>query len=190
MSNKIIISASILIIFFIALGCSPQAPGPITQKPPETTEATAVTVPPPTTAAPVPMPQKQPSGPIKGTWIDASVDGDAVSIPVNAIYDAWDTHFKIQDSNRTLTFMAYLWNNNIYVRANVCPPCRSIGFSLKGDILVCDTCGTTFQAKTGAGIKGACVAYPKASVQYKTVDNNIVMSVNDLVSAYNKTQKG
>jgi hypothetical protein len=34
---------------------------------------------------------------------------------------------------------------------------------LNKDVLVCDRCGTRFKAKSGDGIDGACVDYPKAS---------------------------
>lgn len=175
-----------------AAACSSQAattaaPAPQPQSQAKT-ETTTVVV--PSTPAALPVPGKQPAGPIKATWINATVDNDTVTIPLSAVYNNWDTHFKVQIASGTETFMAYLLNNTVYVRANICPPCRSIGFSLKNDILVCDACGTTFQAKTGAGIAGACVAFPKAPVQYKIVNNNVVMNVVDLASAYQKTVNG
>jgi nitrite reductase/ring-hydroxylating ferredoxin subunit len=86
-----------------------------------------------------------------------------------------------------MNFMAYVLAGEIYVRANVCPPCRSIGFSLNEEILVCDRCATTFEAKTGEGIVGACVDYPKALVPYEIEDGNIVMSSTDLTTAYQDT---
>jgi nitrite reductase/ring-hydroxylating ferredoxin subunit len=86
-----------------------------------------------------------------------------------------------------MNFMAYVWDGEISVRANVCPPCRSIGFSLERDILVCDTCMTTFEAKTGGGIEGACVDFPKASVPYEVTDGNAVMKGTDLIAAYQDT---
>jgi len=83
--------------------------------------------------------------------------------------------------------MAYELGGKLYVRANACPPCWSVGFSLQRDILVCDTCRTTFKAKTGDGIEGACVDFPKASVPYEITDGNIVMGGDDLLAAYQNT---
>ena len=120
------------------------------------------------------------STPIKATWVSALIDGDTASIPVNEIESNTMTHFGISTAAGDISFMAYKLGENVHVRSNICPPCRSIGFSLKGDILVCDTCATTFDAKTGEGIKGACVDYPKAPVQYETIDGNIVMAGDDL----------
>ncbi|MFH1651537.1 MAG: Fe-S-containing protein, partial [Chloroflexota bacterium] len=86
-----------------------------------------------------------------------------------------------------LSFMAYEQDGSLIVRANVCPPCRSVGFSLAGDTLVCDSCGTTFKAKTGDGISGACVAYPKAAAAYDINNGQAVLKSADLLTAYQNT---
>jgi nitrite reductase/ring-hydroxylating ferredoxin subunit len=86
-------------------------------------------------------------------------------------------------------FMAYVLGDTIYVRASICPPCRGKTYSLDGSTLVCDTCATTFDAKTGKGIAGACVNYPKAPVAYLISDGNIVMKTSDMIAAYQDTLK-
>ena len=134
-----------------------------------------------------PTPNPTPSGPIKATWIEPQVVGDTVSIPVTEVENNWNVHFNLKTRDGDMNFMAYIVDGEIYVRANVCPPCRSIGFSLKEDILVCDRCATTFKAKTGEGIEGACVDFPKASVPYEIDGGNIVMKGTDLTAAYQDT---
>ena len=122
---------------------------------------------------------------VKATWIEPQMVGYTISIPVSEVNNNKIVHFNVAAAfDREIAFMAYDLSGEIYVRANVCPPCRSIGFSLSGDILVCDTCRTTFEAKTGDGISGACVAYPKASVPYEIGDGKIVMSGDDLQKAH------
>ena len=129
----------------------------------------------------------QSNEPIKATWIKLQVVSDTVSIPVSGVEDNKIGHFKLVTLGGDIAFMAYELDGEIYVRSNVCPPCRSVGFSLQRDTLVCDTCLTTFRAKTGDGIEGACVDFPKASVPYEIRDGNIVMKSNDLVAAYQST---
>jgi nitrite reductase/ring-hydroxylating ferredoxin subunit len=129
----------------------------------------------------------QSNEPIKATWIEPQVAGDTVSIPVSEVENNWNVHFSVKTPDEDMNFMAYVWDGEISVRANVCPPCRSIGFSLERDILVCDTCMTTFEAKTGGGIEGACVDFPKASVPYEVTDGNAVMKGTDLIAAYQDT---
>lgn len=128
--------------------------------------------------------------PVKATRIEPQLAGDAVSIPVNEVSNNKIIHFKVSVAlGSEIAFMAYEVDGKLNVRANVCPPCRSIGFSLSKDILVCDTCRTTFKAKTGEGISGACVAYPKAAVPYEINDGKIVMGSDDLVTAYQNTNE-
>ena len=127
--------------------------------------------------------------PIKATWVTMQIAGDTASIPASEVETSKMTHFVLGTSAGDIAFMAYELGGKTHVRSNICPPCRSTSFSLKGDILVCDTCATTFDAKTGEGIKGACVDYPKAPVQYETIDGNIVMAGDDLIAAYQNTLK-
>ena len=128
------------------------------------------------------------SEPILATWVTVSEASDTVSIPVSVVNDNKMVHFLLEEgSNGEIAFMVYELNKEIYVRSNVCPPCRSVGFSLQEDILVCDTCATTFNAKNGDGIKGACVDFPKASVPYEIEDETIIMKQNDLIASYQNT---
>ncbi|NWF77898.1 MAG: DUF2318 domain-containing protein [Chloroflexi bacterium] len=124
---------------------------------------------------------------IEATWVEPQVVGDTVSIPVSEVENNWNVHFNVNTPGGDMNFMAYVLDGEIYVRANVCPPCQSIGFSLDEDILVCDRCATTFRAQTGEGISGACVGYPKAAVAYEISGGNIVMNSTDLATAYQDT---
>ena len=126
--------------------------------------------------------------PVKATWIKPQVVGDAVSFPVSEVNNDSIIHFNVPVAvGSEMAFMAYDLDGKLSVRANICPPCRSIGFSLSKDTLVCDTCGTTFKAGTGEGISGACVGYPKAAVAYEVNDGKILMRGSDLLAAYRNT---
>ena len=127
------------------------------------------------------------NGPISGTWIDVEVEGDTVVLPMSEVTARGNVHFSLSAGDRTLDFMAYLLDDVLHVRANACPPCHSRGFALDGSILVCDMCQTTFEAVDGSGIEGACVAYPKAAVDYVVDDDLIVMETEALLAAYDET---
>jgi len=129
----------------------------------------------------------QSNEPIKATWIEPQVAGDTVSIPVSEVENNWNVHFNLKTQGEDMNFMAYVLDGEIFVRANVCPPCQSIGFSLEEAVLICDRCATTFKARTGEGIEGACVDFPKASVPYEVSDGNVVMKGTDLIAAYQDT---
>lgn len=125
--------------------------------------------------------------PIEAAWIEPEVADDRVSIPVSAVENNRNVHFTVEIQGSDTHFMAYVLDSQIYVRASVCPPCWGIGYSLDKDVLVCDMCATTLSARTGDGIKGACVSYPKAAVPYDTVAGILVMNKADLGVAYQDT---
>ena len=129
----------------------------------------------------------QSNEPIKATWIEPQVAGDTVSIPVSEVENNWNVHFNVKTQGEDMNFMAYILDEEIFVRANVCPPCQSIGFSLEEAVLICDRCATTFEAATGGGIKGACVDFPKAAVPYEVSDGNVAMKDTALIAAYQDT---
>jgi nitrite reductase/ring-hydroxylating ferredoxin subunit len=125
--------------------------------------------------------------PIEATWIEPQVVGDTLSLPVSEVENNWNIHFNVETQGEDMNFMAYVLDGEIYVRANVCPPCWSIGFSLEEAVLICDRCSTTFGAENGEGINGACVDYPKASVPYEIDGDSMIMKDTDLIAAYEDT---
>jgi nitrite reductase/ring-hydroxylating ferredoxin subunit len=108
-------------------------------------------------------------------------------LPLPKLQNSTNTRFVVKTSQGDANYMAYLLDKQLYVRASVCPPCRSLTFTLDGNTLVCDRCATVFNAETGAGIKGACVNYPKANVPYTIADGKVVMKTGDLTTAFQNT---
>ncbi|WP_135609756.1 Fe-S-containing protein [Methanococcoides sp. AM1] len=129
--------------------------------------------------------------PVAATWIEPQVIENTAAIPVQTIYENMNSHFKVETTAGEIAVMAYRLGDDIVIRSNVCPPCGSIGFSLAKDILVCDSCRTTFDAATGQGIQGACVDYPKENIPYTVSDGNVIIEINDIVVAHmNTIQRG
>ena len=88
-----------------------------------------------------------------------------------------------------MPFMAYQLDGKYYVRAAVCVPCGGKSFTLQNGTLICDICRTVFNATTGIGIRGspACVTYAKKAAAYTIDGGNIVISIDDLTTAYQNT---
>jgi nitrite reductase/ring-hydroxylating ferredoxin subunit len=180
-SAKYILIAAIAVLMVVTAACSSSNAGTQPAQPGQTTEARQTVQPIQTT---------QPNqGKISPTWIVASVNGATMSISKNAVDSAGMAHFKVPSGTgqQSLTFMAYRINGELQVRANVCVPCRSTSFSLDGDKLVCNTCGSVFKANSGAGISGPCRNYPKASASYQISGDSIVMQMSDLQTSYDDT---
>ena len=188
MKKRIVMGAVLFSLVLAVVACAGPTSTPASNPAPTQTPSPTPTA----TQEPAPTlnPKPKPSGPIKATWIEPTIiDGDTVSIPLSEVENNWDIHFAVGTPDGDMNFMVYILDEEIHVRANVCPPCRSIGFSLEEDILICDRCATTFKAKTGDGIEGACVDFPKASLPYEIIDVSIVMRGNDLLAAYQDTVK-
>lgn len=124
---------------------------------------------------------------VSPTWITPEVSDIAIAVPQDLIQTNINSHFEVALEKGKAYFMAYVYKGKIQVRADICPPCRSISYSLVKDTLVCDSCGTVFKATDGSGVRGACVNYPKGSVPYETVDGKIIMNKADLTLAYENT---
>ena len=167
--------ALIVIAALVTVGCAGGAtPGTLTA-----TQTPGVTQK-PTTAASKP-------GIIHPTWVTAQVEDSVASIPLSDVNSGKMIHFEVTNQGTKMTFMAYQLGGKTYVRASVCPPCRSRSFSLAGDILDCDSCHTKFKASTGEGISGACVNYPKAEATYTISGDKITMTADNLAKAYTDT---
>ena len=123
----------------------------------------------------------------KQTTINAGLNGDSASISMSDVDKFTNTRFIVNTATAQLSFMAYKYNNQLYVRTDICPPCGSRSFTLTNGTLVCDSCGTVFDAKTGAGVKGPCVKYAKQPVPVVVKDGNILMQGPDLTLAFQNT---
>jgi len=192
MSKKMIVivaALASLALFFAACAGPSSTPEP-TPAPVPTPAPEPVPAPEPTPIPePTPSPNPRPSGPIEATWIEPQVSGSTVSIPVSELEDNWNVHFGIDVADDDMNFMAYIFDGEVYVRANVCPPCKSVGFALDEAArkLICDRCATTFAAETGSGIAGACVDYPKAAAPYEITGGRVIMEEADLAACYQET---
>jgi nitrite reductase/ring-hydroxylating ferredoxin subunit len=127
----------------------------------------------------------------KPVWIEATVNGDTVSVPLAAVEQDIMIHFKLQTASGQQQFMVYGYDGKVYVRGNDCVPCKSINFALKGNLLICMSCGTTFDTVTGKGVgsvgSSGCRAYPKEPSAFQFQDGQIIMKTSDLNTAYQNT---
>jgi len=170
--RKIILAGISLLLLIIALAsCSSDPPASTSLIP----------------ASNSPIPAGKPANPIKQVTINVQAADDTVVIPLDNITANRNTRFKLATDEGEMTFMAYIWDGELYVRGDICPPCRSRSFTLTKGTLVCDACGTVFDAVNGQGIRGACVAYPKEPASYELSGNNVVIGKANLVTAYENT---
>jgi hypothetical protein len=128
-----------------------------------------------------------PSAPVDPTTLTPAIDGETVSIQLSDVQAKHNTRFAVTTSQGQASYMAYFWNGTLSVRADICPPCGSRSFKLTKGTLVCNSCGTVFDAVSGKGKSGACVRYSKEAVPFQISGGSILMKMSDLSLAYQKT---
>jgi nitrite reductase/ring-hydroxylating ferredoxin subunit len=199
--NRLLTFGGLIMLMSLAACAAPAEPV-VTPEPTSepTSEAPAVTVPGGEATESQPLsesPVEQTSvaslpsavtGPHPSIPLMVSNDGDVVTIPLSAIEDVVNTEFAIAVDERSLDFMAYVLDGELYVRASACPPCATLEYALDAGTLLCGACDTSFDASTGAGIDGACVDYPKAAVAYEVSGGVVTLKVADLVRAWDETE--
>lgn len=190
----IILAALAIVAASCSSGSATPAPGSTTTAPGITSTASGetTTATPPASWAPAPAqtmdpPVPPPSGAVKVTKIEVKPHGNLLAIPLSTVKSRKNTEFMADAGQGPESFMAYIHDNQLHIRASICVPCQGKTFTLKGDLLVCDTCGTTFSASTGDGVAGACMRYPKAQVGYQIEGDRVLMSKSDLLIAYKNT---
>jgi hypothetical protein len=128
-----------------------------------------------------------PSAPVDPTTLTPTIDAETVSIQLGDVQGKHNTRFAVATSQGQASYMAYFWNGTLSVRADICPPCGSRSFKLTRGTLVCNSCGTVFDAVSGKGKSGACVRYSKEAVPFQISGGSILMKMSDLSLAYQKT---
>ncbi len=181
----------IIAITAIIAGCSQgytSGNGGTPAKAPTTAPAaqtTAAPTPTTTTTAATTGPSSKSSTAYPPKNFSPTVSGSTVSLPMADVAQAGNGKFAVNE----MSFMAYLMDGKYYIRANVCVPCGSKIFTLKNGTLICGSCGTVFNATTGAGMSGvpACKTYAKKAAVFTTEGGNLVMTLTDLTTAYQNT---
>lgn len=127
---------------------------------------------------------------LSAVWTEPEINGEMVSIPVELVEKYWIVNFQMTINGKNVPLMAVkTTDGKINIMPRICVPCRSEGWHLKDDVLICDACGTTFDAKSGDGIQGACKDFPKALIPYTTDEGKFTMTIADIADAYTKTLK-
>lgn len=132
----------------------------------------------------------QPSGRVAHAWVEPEVDGDAVTIPLDAVENTGHVHFSLPVQDEALDYLGYMIDGSFYVRAAVCPSCGSQGLSHGGTMLVCHSCSTMFDFVTGEADDEDSASFPQGLLPYGVTDAIISMSFAELVESYERTAAG
>lgn len=99
-----------------------------------------------------------------------TIKNGKISIPLNALKE---NKFVAFDYN-SLPLLAYISNEGKLVTAvSMCEPCNSTKFHIKGESLICNSCGTKWELNDLSEISGACGDFPPDVIPSVVRDNEV-----------------
>lgn len=92
----------------------------------------------------------------------AFVKDNKIILPLDLVKEKKFVRFQIAGGKTNdLPIVAYLTEDGKVVTAiSMCEPCNSTEFHIKGSILICNSCGTTWNLNTLEALSGSCGKYP------------------------------
>ena len=122
-------------------------------------------------------------------WAEPVIDGDKVAIALAVATFGDHVHFEVPDDEKVDGFIGYFCDDEFCVRANFCPLCHAERIESGWSLLVCRSCGVTFDTFTGES-EGGTANFPYGTVPYTVDGDRIAMSLADLLEAHARTVAG
>jgi hypothetical protein len=127
--------------------------------------------------------------PLRGhAWAEPVIDGDVVTITVAVAASEDHVHFTVPGTEGDASFIGWLRNGEFEARPVMCPCCGAEEVQWGGTALVCRNCDAVFDLE--GGVADDSCAYPEGTLPAEVLEDVIVMSLSDLVEAYDRTAAG
>ena len=106
--------------------------------------------------------------------IPSEVQNGKIIIPVDVVKEKKFVAFNYVSPKNTVPLLAYISGEGKLVTAvSMCEPCNSKRFHIKGEELVCNACGSTWELDNLQAISGACGKYPPDAIPSVVVGNEV-----------------
>jgi uncharacterized membrane protein len=106
--------------------------------------------------------------------ISAKVENGKVILPMDVVKEKRFVRFLYGDPLSGISLLAYVTNEGKVVTAiSLCEPCNSKAFHIKGDKIICNSCGTTWVLNDLEAISGSCGKYPPDALPNTIAGNDI-----------------
>ncbi|MEW6509831.1 MAG: DUF2318 domain-containing protein [Bacteroidota bacterium] len=99
-----------------------------------------------------------------------------IAVPLDVVLQRKFVAFSYTDSRNAVPLLAYVSGEGKIVTAvSMCEPCNSQRFHMRGQELICNTCGTTWNLNTMEPLKGSCGRYPPDVIPNTVVGDQILI---------------
>lgn len=106
--------------------------------------------------------------------IQARIENGKVIVPLDEVKGKKFVRFTYGDATSGLPMLAYVSGEGKIVTAvSMCEPCNSTAFHIKGDKIICNSCGSTWELNTLESVSGSCGKYPPDVVPNTIVGKDI-----------------
>jgi len=93
--------------------------------------------------------------------VQTTVANGKINVSFDAVTSKKFVAFSYFTKRRNVALLAYVSGEGKVVTAvSMCEPCNSRRFHIKGETLVCNACGSTWELDNLQSISGACGKYP------------------------------
>lgn len=108
------------------------------------------------------------------TNIPAKAENGKIIIPLDLLKEKKFIRFIYGDGSAGLPLLAYITNEGKIVTAvSLCEPCNSTAFHIKGNKIICNSCGSTWELNNLEAVSGSCGRYPPDALPNVVVGNEI-----------------
>jgi len=113
--------------------------------------------------------------------VNYTIEGDNLVLSLDEVLDKKFVRYVYKSKNRDIPLLAYVSENgNLVTSISMCEPCNSTTFHIKGDELVCNSCGSTWELNSLKTISGSCGKYPPDPIPSKVEGNKILISLQNI----------
>ena len=117
---------------------------------------------------------KYPKAPTRMFDVPAKVENGKITIPLDVVVQKKFVAFDYVGKAAEVPLLAYIsGEGKLVTGVSMCEPCNSRRFHIKGDELVCNTCGSTWELDNLSPISGACGRFPPDAIPSSVVGNEI-----------------
>lgn len=118
---------------------------------------------------------------IRMTDIQAKIENNKISIPVNIVKEKKIVYFQYEGNGRIVPLLSYLSPSGRVVTAvSLCEPCRSTRFHIDENKLICNACATEWTLEDLKGIQGGCLDYPPDIIPNRINGDQIQVDEKDV----------
>lgn len=116
-----------------------------------------------------------PSEKLEQTKAESKIEnGKAIVTTLSTVKEKKFIWTEYKENGKRIPLTAFVQpDGKVMVAVSFCEPCRGETFHIRGNQIVCNVCGTTWDLQTLKGLSGGCQDYPPEALTYSLNGDNL-----------------